>query len=300
MSVLRDNVNTGPEGFRKLISSGMVISAGVYDGISSMIAQSEGFKCLYLSGSGVAGMMGLPDISLTTLTEVTDVVRTITSVTSLPLIVDTDTGFGETVNVTRTVREMEKAGAAAIHIEDQVLPKRCGHLSGKKVISKEEMGRKIRAATTSRRNPAFTIIARTDARSVNGLEDAIERAIFYGKCGADLIFTEALESEDEFREFASRVRVPLLANMTEFGKSPLLSVRELKEIGYAAVIFPLTGFRAAIQTLRTTYRDLIREGTQRNFIDRLMTRNQYYELLGYSDYEKDDSELFHSVGDINE
>lgn len=300
MSVLRDNINAGPEGLRKLISSGMVISAGVYDGISAMIAQSEGFKCLYLSGSGVAGMMGLPDISLTTLTEVSDVVRTITSVTSLPLIVDADTGFGETVNVTRTIREMEKAGAAAIHIEDQVLPKRCGHLSGKKIISKEEMGRKIRAAATSRRNPAFTIIARTDARSVNGLEDAIDRATFYGKCGADMIFTEALESGGEFREFASRVNVPLLANMTEFGKSPLLSVRELEEIGYAAVIFPLTGFRAAIKTLRTTYRDLLRDGTQRNFIDRLMTRNQYYELLGYSDYEKDDSELFNSVGDLNE
>lgn len=300
MSILRDNNNSGPRGFQKLLTSGFVVSAGVYDTMSAIIAQSAGFRCLYLSGSGVAGAMGLPDISLTTLTEVAEAVRNITAVTSAPLIVDADTGFGETVNVMRTVKELEGAGAAAIHIEDQILPKRCGHLNGKKIIGMEEMGRKIKTATTSRRNPEFSVIARTDARSVNGIDDAIERAIFYGKCGADIIFTEALESEAEFREFASKVKIPLLANMTEFGKSPLLDVETLKDIGYRVVIFPLTGFRTALKTLNEVYRNLLAKGTQRDFIDRLMTRNQYYELIGYSDYEKDDSEIFNSVGEVDE
>ncbi len=297
MSILRDNINTGPSGFKKLLSEGFIEAAGVFNGMSALLAQQAGFRALYLSGSGVAGAMGLPDLSITTLSEVADETRKITSVSGLPLIVDADTGFGEAINVMRTVRVLEDAGAAALHLEDQVLPKRCGHLNGKKVVEMEEMGKKIMTAIASRHNPDFMIIARTDARSVNGLDDAIERALYYRKCGADMIFTEALESAEEFLEFSSKVKTPLLANMTEFGKSPLLSSSELKDLGYSAVIFPLTGFRVALKSLQKTYETLIREGTQRTFIDDLMTRRQFYEVIGYDEYEKDDRDIFNMKGE---
>ncbi len=297
MSILRDNINAGPSGFKKLLSEGFIEAAGVFNGMSALLAQQAGFRALYLSGSGVAGAMGLPDLSITTLSEVADETRKITSVSGLPLIVDADTGFGEAINVMRTVRVLEDAGAAALHLEDQVLPKRCGHLNGKKVVEMEEMGKKIMTAIASRHNPDFMIIARTDARSVNGLDDAIERALYYRKCGADMIFTEALESAEEFLEFSSKVKTPLLANMTEFGKSPLLSSSELKDLGYSAVIFPLTGFRVALKSLQKTYETLIREGTQRTFIDDLMTRKQFYEVIGYDEYEKDDRDIFNMKGE---
>ncbi len=297
MSILRDNINAGPSGFKKLLSEGFIEAAGVFNGMSALLAQQAGFRALYLSGSGVAGAMGLPDLSITTLSEVADETRKITSVSGLPLIVDADTGFGEAINVMRTVRVLEDAGASALHLEDQVLPKRCGHLNGKKVVEMEEMGKKIMTAIASRHNPDFMIIARTDARSVNGLDDAIERALYYRKCGADMIFTEALESAEEFLEFSSKVKTPLLANMTEFGKSPLLSSSELKDLGYSAVIFPLTGFRVALKSLQKTYETLIREGTQRTFIDDLMTRRQFYEVIGYDEYEKDDRDIFNMKGE---
>lgn len=300
MSTLRDNHNSGPSGLRKILSEGFVEAAGVFNGISALLAQQSGFRAIYLSGSGVAGAMGLPDLSITTLTEVADEIRRITSVSRLPLIVDADTGFGEAINVMRTVRVLEDAGASAIHLEDQVLPKRCGHLNGKKVVETEEMGKKIMTAISSRHNPDFMIIARTDARSVNGLDDAIERAKYYAKCGADMIFTEALESVEEFREFSSKVRIPLLANMTEFGKSPLLSAKELKAAGYSAVIFPLTGFRVALRSLKETYESLLKDGTQRNFIGNLMTRKQFYEVIGYDEYEKDDRDIFNMKGEKND
>lgn len=300
MSTLRDNHNSGPSGLRKILSEGFVEAAGVFNGISALLAQQSGFRAIYLSGSGVAGAMGLPDLSITTLTEVADETRRITSVSRLPLIVDADTGFGEAINVMRTVRVLEDAGASAIHLEDQVLPKRCGHLNGKKVVETEEMGKKIMTAISSRHNPDFMIIARTDARSVNGLDDAIERAKYYVKCGADMIFTEALESVEEFREFSSKVRIPLLANMTEFGKSPLLSAKELKAAGYSAVIFPLTGFRVALRSLKETYESLLKDGTQRNFIGNLMTRKQFYEVIGYDEYEKDDRDIFNMKGEKND
>jgi methylisocitrate lyase len=297
MSILRDNRNSGPASLRKIISGDFLAAAGVFNGMSALIAQQCGFGAIYLSGSGVAGSMGLPDLSVTTLTEVAEEARRICDVSSLPLIVDADTGFGETMNVIRTVRAMENSGASAIHLEDQVLPKRCGHLNGKKLVDPEEMGRKIRAAISARKDPDFVIIARTDARSVNGMDDAIERSRYYSKCGADMIFTEALESEDEFREFASKINTPLMANMTEFGKSPLLSVKELKAMGYKAVIFPLTGFRVALKSLQDTYTRLLSEGTQRNFIDKLMTRREFYDIIGYEDYERDDNEIYHSAGE---
>jgi methylisocitrate lyase len=287
MSILRDNVNSGPSALRKQMKD-FVVSAGVFNGISALIAQRAGFKSAYLSGSGIAGAMGLPDLSVTTLTEVSTEVRRIVSVTEIPLIVDVDTGFGEPINVIRTIREMESAGASGIHIEDQVLPKRCGHLSGKAVVSKNDMVKKIKAAVSARKNPDFVIIARTDARSVNGLEDAISRANDYVDAGADAIFSEALETKDEFKKFSKEVRAPLMANMTEFGKSPLLSVDELRSIGYRMVIFPLTVFRSVLKNMDSIYRNLYSAGTQRDFMDSLMSRKEYYDIIGYSDYEDED------------
>ena len=291
MSILRDNINLGPAELRKQIRSGFVIAAGVYNGISAMQAERAGFRTLYLSGSGVAACMGLPDLSFTTLTEVVNEVSRITDMTKSPLIVDVDTGFGEPLNVTRTVRQLEKAGASGMHIEDQQLPKKCGHLSGKKIVPDEEMVHKIKAAVAARQNSDFLIIARTDARSVLGVEDAIRRSNLYLESGADMIFTEALESEDEFRRFAREVHGDLLANMTEFGKSPLLTADVLRQIGYRAVIFPLTAFRTALKATQNAYDMLFSQGTQKNLLNIMMSRNEFYEVIGYHEYEKEDNEL---------
>ncbi|MCY0851518.1 MAG: methylisocitrate lyase [Thermoplasma acidophilum] len=292
MSRLKDNVNGGPAALRELIRKDIVVAPGVFSGISALMAERTGFQASYLSGSGVAGMMGLPDLSVTTLTEVAAEAYRITTVSGLPLIVDVDTGFGETVNVMRTVRMMEDAGAAAIHIEDQEQPKKCGHLNGKRVIDRDDMVRKIRAAVSTRKDDNFMIIARTDARSVNGLEDAIDRANAYLEAGADAVFTEALESREEFMEMRKRVRGYLMANMTEDGKSPLLSVAELREIGYNIVIFPLTAFRGMLKAIDGIYRDLLKDGTQRNFLGRIMRRSEFYDVIGYYDYEKEDNVFY--------
>ncbi len=291
MSILRDNLNLGPGELRRQIKSGFVMAAGVFNGISAIQAERAGFSSLYLSGSGVAACMGLPDLSFTTMTEVVQEAGRITDVTRSPLIVDADTGFGEPINVTRTVRQIEKAGASALHIEDQQLPKKCGHLSGKKLVPESEMVMKIKAAVAARRNDAFMIIARTDSRSVMGVEDAIRRSNLYLESGADMIFTEALESEDEFSKFAREVRGDLLANMTEFGKSPLMSADKLREIGYRAVIFPLTAFRVSLQATLHAYEELFSKGTQKSLMKSMMTRNDFYDVIGYHDYEREDNEL---------
>ena len=291
MSILRDNINLGPGEIRRQIKSGFVVAAGVFNAISAIQAERAGFRTLYLSGSGVAACMGLPDLSFTTMTEVVNEVGRITDVTKSPLIVDVDTGFGEPINVTRTVRQVEKAGGSAIHLEDQVLPKKCGHLSGKKIVEDEEMVHKIRAAVSARKNHDFLIIARTDARSVLGVDEAIRRSNLYLDSGADMIFTEALESEGEFRKFAKEVRGDLLANMTEFGKSPLLTSQRLKEIGYKAVIFPLTAFRTSLKATQNAYDKLYSQGTQTDMLNSMMSRNEFYEVIGYHEYEKEDNEL---------
>lgn len=292
MSIIRDNRNLGPDELRKQLKNGFITAAGVYSGITGIQAERAGFKTLYLSGSGVAGVMGIPDLSFTTLTELADETRKITSVTKSPLIVDADTGFGEPLNVSRTVRILEEAGASAIHIEDQQLPKKCGHLSGKKLVDAVDMIHKLRAAVKSRVNESFCIIARTDARSVNGIDDAISRAALYAENGADIIFTEALESREEFMKFRREIKIPLLANMTEFGRSPLLSVKDLKEIGYNAVIFPLTAFRTALKSTKNAYERLYSDGTQKDIINNMMSRDEYYDLIGYYDYEREDKEIF--------
>ena len=292
MSIIRDNRNLGPDELRKQVKSGFITAAGVYSGITGIQAERAGFKTLYLSGSGVAGVMGIPDLSFTTLSELADETRKIIAVTRSPLIVDADTGFGEPLNVSRTVRVLEAAGASAIHIEDQQLPKKCGHLSGKKLVDEVEMIHKLNAAVKSRVNESFCIIARTDARSVNGIEDAISRAALYADNGADVIFTEALESREEFLKFRREIKTPLLANMTEFGRSPLLSVKDLKEIGYNAVIFPLTAFRTALKSTKNAYERLYSEGTQKDILNDMMSREEYYDLIGYYDYEREDKEIY--------
>lgn len=292
MSVLRDNVNAGPKALRERLRGGpIVVAPGVFNGVSALLAQRAGFPALYLSGSGVAGKAGLPDLSLTTLGEVVEEVREIVAVSRLPLIVDVDTGFGEALNVTRTVRSMEAAGAAAIHLEDQVLPKKCGHLAGKELVAAEEMVQKVRAAVAARRNPDLVIIARTDARAVEGFDGAVQRARLYLEAGADAIFPEALRSRDEFAEFAKQVRAPLLSNMTEYGVSPLLSAKELESLGYRIVIFPLTAFRAALRTLEQVYERLLRDGTQAGFLGEVMTRERFYDVIGYAEYESEDASL---------
>ncbi len=294
MSILRDNINLGPDMFNKYLDSEFILAPGVYDGISGIIAEKAGFKVLYLSGSGVAARMGLPDLGITTLTEVVEDAQKIVNVTKAPLIVDVDTGFGETLNVVRTVRLLESAGVSAIHLEDQSLPKKCGHLSGKRLISEDEMVLKIRAALKARKNKNFKIIARTDSRAVEGLEKAIVRAKNYVSAGADIIFPEALESREEFELFAKELDIPLLANMTEYGKSPLLSAKELKDMGFKIVIFPLTAFRASLTKIKDIYSKLYREGTQRNFISDIMHRKEFYDLIDYDSYETEDSILYNS------
>jgi methylisocitrate lyase len=274
---------------RDLISSGEAIPVpGVYAPSIAMLAERLGFKAVYLSGAALTGLLGIPDLGLITLTEVAMFARYVAEKISIPLVVDADTGFGEAINVARAVRILEDAGASAIQIEDQVLPKKCGHLSGKEVVPAEEMVKKIIAAVESRRREDFLVIARTDARGVTGFEDAVERAKIYLEAGADIIFPEALESAEEFARFAREVRAPLMANMTEFGRSPLLSVRELGEMGYRFILFPATAFRASMLASKRILEIIRDRGTQRESLDMLMTRSEFYELIDYYRYEQDD------------
>ncbi|MGC8546039.1 MAG: methylisocitrate lyase [Thermoplasmata archaeon] len=291
MHPLKENKNLGPEYLRQKINEGIVEAPGVFNAIGAMIAERNNFDALYLSGSGVAGVQGLPDLSITTIDEVVSEARKITSISKLPLIVDIDTGFGEILNVERTIIEMERAGVSAVHIEDQVMPKKCGHLEGKALVPEQEMIEKIVAAVEARRNKNFMIIARTDARAVEGFDRAVERAKLYLKAGADAIFPEALQTEEEFKEFHKKVPAVLLANMTEYGKSPLLSSKELGEMGYRIVIFPLTAFRAAIKTMDFVYGELRKKGTQREIMDKIASRSEFYDIIKYSEYENEDKEI---------
>ena len=276
---------------RDILRKEAIIVPGAYNAINAIIAQNAGFRAVYISGSGVAGNMGLPDLSVTTLTEVSEECRRFRSVIQIPIIVDADTGFGETINVIRTVRELESSGAAAIHIEDQVMPKKCGHLKGKAVIGIEEMKEKIKAALSARESKEFMVFARTDSRSVEGFDACIDRIGEYIRAGADGIFPEALESEEEFREVGRKFNVPMIANMTEFGKSPLLDFQTLSSMGFRIVLFPLTAFRAALNTSEMVYKSIMENGSQKMVMDTIMTRARYYSIIGYDDYEKEDSEL---------
>src|ERR1051325_7460336 len=265
---------------------------GVFNALVAKIAERLGHDAVYLSGGALSAAYGVPDVGLLTVNEFVNEARIVAHGTALPLLCDADTGFGEALNVERTVHLFEEAGVAGIHLEDQVLPKRCGHLSGKSLVSAESMAAKIRAAVAARRDPSFVIIARTDARGVHGMSDAIHRAKMYQQAGADAIFPEALESPDEFAAFAKAVDAPLLANNTEFGRTPNLTVEAFGALGYCMVLFPLTAFRAAIKSARDTLADLKTLGHQRDRIPHMLTRTELYELLGYSDYEARDKSYF--------
>jgi methylisocitrate lyase len=265
---------------------------GVFSPLIARMAERLGYRALYLSGAALSASLGLPDVGLTTLTEFADEVRRMTAASSLPLLCDADTGFGEALNVERTVKCFEAAGAAGLHLEDQAMPKRCGHLSGKQLIEAEAMAAKVRAACAARRDPDFVIVARTDARGVTGFDDAVRRARLYLAAGADAIFPEALESADEFAAFAREVKAPLLANMTEFGRGPLLDLADLAAMGYRMVIYPVTALRAALKAVQQTLADILARGCQRDRLPQMLTRGELYELLDYAGYDARDRAYF--------
>ena len=268
----------------------ILVAPGAYDAASAIAAARTGFEAVYMTGSGATtSLTGLPDIGLATMSEMVMKAGYMAEAVEVPLISDADTGYGNAVNVMRTVRAFERAGVAAIHLEDQVAPKRCGHVAGKQVISLEEGVGKIRAAVEARTDPDFVIIARVDSRAVNGFEDAVRRGKAYLEAGADVIFPEALESAEEFAAYARAVPAPLFANMTEFGKSPLLSAGELERMGYKIVIFPATSFRVALKAVLDFYAELKRTGTQAGYLDKMVSRKYLYEVIDYarfSEYER--------------
>ena len=276
------NQMTKASQLHELISEGCVAMPGVPNAAFARQVERAGFDAVYISGAGLANMTaGLPDIGLLTLTEVARLAGWIAQAVNIPAIVDADTGFGGAENAARTIRELEVAGLAGCHIEDQEFPKRCGHLAGKSLIAIEDMNAKIRAAAAAKRDRDFLLIARTDARAIENFAGAVKRAQEYVAAGADAIFPEALQSADEFRDFAREVKVPLLANMTEFGKSPLLSFEELRESGYRMVIFPQSALRVALKTTDEFFRVLKSTGSQRDFLEKMQTRDELYRLLDY-------------------
>jgi methylisocitrate lyase len=285
--------STSPgERLRAAWQAGAVQVAGVFNALVARMAERLGYRAIYLSGGALSAAFGVPDVGLLTLTEFVDQARVITQATALPLLCDADTGFGEALNVERAVRLFEAAGVAGIHLEDQLLPKRCGHLTGKALVEPEVMAAKLRAATAARRDRSFVIIARTDARSVTGFDDAVRRARLYLGAGADAVFPEALESADEFAAFAREVSAPLLANMTEFGRGPLLDFGTLAAMGYRMVLYPLTAFRAALRAAQATLAEVRERGHQRDRLPDMLTRAELYDLLGYSGYEVRDRAYF--------
>jgi methylisocitrate lyase len=267
---------------RQLIANGCVAMPGAFNAYTARLIEHAGFEACYISGAGLSNATaGVPDIGLLSLEEVALLCRYIADAVNIPVLADADTGFGGSSNVYRTVREFERAGLAGLHLEDQVFPKRCGHLSGKEVEPAGEMVGKIRAAVAARRDRDFLIVARTDARAVEGFDAAVERAHAYLAAGADAVFPEAMQDELEFRQFAQRVKAPLLANMTEFGKGPLLSLEQLEKMGYRMVIFPQTAFRVGSHAALQCLRDLKKSGTQSSWLQRMQSRGELYDVLGY-------------------
>ncbi len=267
---------------RELIRDGCVAMPGVFNAGMGRLVERAGFDALYISGAGLCNATaGMPDIGLLTLTEVAQLAGYVAHAVKIPCIVDADTGFGGPENAARTVEEFERAGLAGCHIEDQEFPKRCGHLAGKTLVEIVDMNEKISAAVAAKRDKDFLLIARTDARAVESFAKAVERAQSYLAAGADAIFPEALQNEQEFRDFAKEIKAPLLANMTEFGKSPLLNVQELGDLGYRMVIFPQSAFRVSMKATNEFFRALKEQGTQAACLDKMQTRQELYELLDY-------------------
>ncbi len=267
--------------------------AGAVNAYSALLAERAGFKAIYLSGAGVANAsFGLPDLGITSLNDVCEDVRRITSATDLPLLVDADTGWGAAFNIARTCADLIRSGAAGMHLEDQVAAKRCGHRPGKALVSTEEMVDRIKAAVDGRTDDEFVIMARTDAHAVEGQQAAVDRALAYVEAGADMIFAEALNTLDEYRQFTKVVTVPVLANITEFGKTPLFTTTELGEAGIRLALYPLSAFRAMSQAALAVYGELRQAGTQKAVLDKMQTRMELYDVLGYHEYEQKLDQLF--------
>lgn len=270
---------------------------GTINAFTALLAEQAGFRAIYLSGAGVANASyGLPDLAITTLNDVCEDIRRIAYATDLPLLVDADTGWGGAFMIGRTVREMTRAGAAGCHLEDQVAAKRCGHRPGKALVEPGEMCDRIKAATDGRDDDAFVIMARTDAHAVEGQQAALDRAAAYVEAGADMIFAEALTSLDEYREFTAAIRVPVLANMTEFGKTPLFMATELEDAGLRMALYPLSAFRAMAKAAANVYRTIREDGSQRDLVDTMQTRSELYEVLDYQAYEDRLDALFAEQG----
>ena len=270
---------------------------GTVNAFSALLAERAGFRALYLSGAGVANAsFGLPDLGITSLNDVCEDVRRISSASDLPLLVDADTGWGAAFNISRTISDLIRSGAAGCHLEDQVQAKRCGHRPGKALVTSGEMVDRIKAAVDGRTDREFVIMARTDAHAVEGQQAAIDRACAYVDAGADMIFAEALTELDEYRQFTAAVKVPVLANITEFGKTPLYTVAELAGAGVQLVLYPLSAFRAMSRAAELVYGAIRSDGTQKSVIDRMQTRAELYEVLGYHEYERKLDELFSREG----
>lgn len=271
---------------------------GVINAYAAVMAKAAGFRAIYLSGSGVAtASYGLPDLGMTTLDNVAEDVRRITAASDLPLLVDADTGWGAAFMIARTVKELSRAGAAGLHIEDQVQGKRCGHRPGKQLVSAGEMCDRIKAAVDAKPYDAFVIMARTDSLASEGIEAALERSSQYVDAGADMIFAEAVTVPGDYARFRQASGVPVLANLTEFGKTPLLSIEELERVGVDIAMYPLSAFRAMNRAAEQVFREIRQQGTQRGVVERMQTRDELYEYLGYHDYEKKLDEMFGNTGE---
>ena len=281
------------EEFRAALTSGKLLRMpGAFSPLVAMAIQRHGFDGVYISGAALSADLGLPDIGLTTLSEVASRGGAIARATDLPALIDADTGFGEALNTARTIQTLEAAKVCGCHLEDQVNPKRCGHLDGKSLVTTQAMVEKIRAAVGARRDKNFLIMARTDARASEGLDGAIARAKAYVDAGADTIFPEALADESEFEKFRKAIKVPLLANMTEFGKSKLLTAKQLSDLGFNIVIYPVTTLRLAMKAIEDGLATIKSDGTQESVVSKMQTRAELYELLRYEDYAKFDKEIF--------
>ncbi len=266
---------------RLLQGPGIVMVPGAHDALTARLVEEAGFAACYMTGAGtVAALLGMPDVGLITMTEMVMNARYIARAVSIPVICDADTGYGNAINVMRTVREYEAAGVAGIHLEDQIFPKKCGHMEGKALIPLDEMVGKIRAACEARQDPDFVIIARTDSRAVEGVEGAIRRARAYAEAGADVLFPEAPQSREELARFAAELPGPLLANMTEFGKTPLVPAAELERLGYRLVIYPASALRVAHRAIQELFAQIKQAGSQEECLDRMAHRQELYELVG--------------------
>lgn len=280
--------------FRDLINKDEILQIpGAHDAMAALVAKKTGFFSLYLSGGAYTASLGIPDLGITTSTEMADRAKELVRASDLPVLVDIDTGFGGVLNVARTATEMIEAKVAAVQIEDQKLPKKCGHLNGKQLVTKEEFAQKIRAIKEVA--PTLVIVARTDARAVEGIDDAIERAKFYVDAGADAIFPEALHTEEEFRLFSDSLDVPLLGNMTEFGKTPYIKAEKFEEMGFSMVIYPVTSLRVAAKAYERIFKLILEEGTQEGGLSDMQTRQELYEINSLAEFEALDGDIAKTV-----